>query len=492
MAVEPFPEAVTAVAFAPAGQLAVATEKGAIFLVSDVGATTPLRSATQVKMRSLAWRGEGEALLAAGDEDGNIALIESSGTTHTLANATSAIQNLAWSPRGNVLAAACADGTVRVWTISETLEGSAPPEVIAAHKGAALSVGWNADGSRLASGGSDETVCLWRLSTNFGPLITHDKAVPLHSLAVSANGERIAAGSEQGDIFAWKNESAPSAEIWHSGSRVLCLAWDNTQEQLASGNEAGEIQFWQFSKHEPIRSIKPGESSSASDRAIWRMRWSPDGKKLAFTTRTGAVQVCEPASQDASRLIGQMPDAALGLAWSPDGAMCAASSTHGEIWFWKFSGATTPVMKIPTQPAETHGDSVSTLAFLRGGKALVSCGRDGTVRLWDAHSGAVLAKTLPAGASLDDVAVSPDETKIAAAGADGYLRVWESADLTPYFAVPLHQRPVSAVTWIGSRIFSASEDGTVRILDLDETKWNVRARQVIGVALRNPKPSKTP
>ena len=46
------------------------------------------------------------------------------------------------------------------------------------------------------------------LSINFGPLITHDKGVPLHSLAVSANGEQIAAGSERGDIFAWKKESA--------------------------------------------------------------------------------------------------------------------------------------------------------------------------------------------------------------------------------------------------------------------------------------------
>src|SRR5262249_3660761 len=114
--------------------------------------------------------------------------------------------------------------------------------------------------------------------------------------------------------------------------------------------------------------------------------------------------------------------------------------------------------------------------------------RDGTVRLWDTHSGGELGKTLPVGGSLDDLALSPDETKIAAAGTDGYLRVWESGNLTPYLAVPLHQRPVSALSWIGSRIFSASEDGTVRILDLEETKWNSRAHQIIGVTLSNPSP----
>ena len=140
-------------------------------------------------------------------------------------------------------------------------------------------------------------------------------------------------------------------------------------------------------------------------------------------------------------------------------------------------------MKIPTQSSEGHGDAVSTLAFLRDGKALASCGRDGTVRLWGTRSGAELGKTLPVGGSLDDLALSPDETKIAAAGTDGYLRAWERADLTPYLAVTVHNGPVSALSWIGSRIFSASEDGTVRILDLDETKWKSRAHQIIGVTL---------
>ena len=56
----------------------------------------------------------------------------------------------------------------------------------------------------------------------------------------------------------------------------------------------------------------------------------------------------------------------------------------------------------------------------------------------------------------------------------------------PILAVPLHQRPVAAVAWNGGRIFSASEDGTVRILDLDESKWKARARQIIGREVGKP------
>ena len=92
----------------------------------------------------------------------------------------------------------------------------------------------------------------------------------------------------------------------------------------------------------------------------------------------------------------------------------------------------------------------------------------------------------PVDGYLDDLAHSEDGSKICAVGTDGYLRIWESDGLVPNLAVPLHQSPVAAVAWNGGRIFSASDDGTVRILDLDETKWKSRARQIIGVAVRKP------
>jgi WD40 repeat protein len=181
-----------------------------------------------------------------------------------------------------------------------------------------------------------------------------------------------------------------------------------------------------------------------------------------------------------------MPDLAMGLAWSSDGAILAAGSTRGEIWFWKAADGGEPVLRIPGEAGRGHGNGVSSLAFLPGGNVLASCGRDGTLRLWDARSGAVLARTPPVGGYLDDLAHSPDGSKISAVGTDGYLRVWESDGLVPILAVPLHQCQVAAVAWNGGRIFSASEDGTVRILDLDESKWKARARQIIGVAVGKP------
>ena len=117
---------------------------------------------------------------------------------------------------------------------------------------------------------------------------------------------------------------------------------------------------------------------------------------------------------------------------------------------------------------------------------MASCGRDGTLRLWNARSGALLAATPPVGSFLDDLAHSEDGSKISAVGTDGYLRVWESNGLLPSLAIPLHDGSAAAVAWTGERVFTASDDGKVRIIELDEAKWKERARRIIGVAVSNP------
>ena len=79
------------------------------------------------------------------------------------------------------------------------------------------------------------------------------------------------------------------------------------------GNQLGEIHVWHRSARDPVWSVKPAESEAGDDQTVWRVRWSRDGKKLASSSHTGAVQVWEPDSGTAPRLIGKMPDFAMGL-----------------------------------------------------------------------------------------------------------------------------------------------------------------------------------
>src|SRR2546428_716984 len=74
------------------------------------------------------------------------------------------------------------------------------------------------------------------------------------------------------------------------------------------------------------------------------------------------------------------------------------------------------------------------------------------------HSAAVL-----------NIAWSPDGKKIASAGADKTVHIWNATSKNPTFIYRNHAKPVSAVAWSpdGSRIVSGSCDTTVQV-------WNVQ------------------
>ena len=181
----------------------------------------------------------------------------------------------------------------------------------------------------------------------------------------------------------------------------------------------------------------------------------------------------------------RMPDYALGLAWSSDDAMLAAGSTTRRDLDLEGRGCHGAGLEDPSGGRTVGTETAFRVSrFCPGERVLASCGRDGTLRLWDVRSGAALARTLPVGGYLDDLAHSEDGSMITAVGTDGYLRVWGSDGLVPSLAVPLHQGPVAAVAWNGDHIFTASEDG--RSVSSIWTKQNGNRVLARSSALRSP------
>jgi cytochrome c len=144
------------------------------------------------------------------------------------------------------------------------------------------------------------------------------------------------------------------------------------------------------------------------------------------------------------------------LAVSPDGATLASAAWDGTVRLWPLAGGSKRVL-------EGHTQNVNGVAFAPDGKSLVSVGYDLTVRSWPLPDGTPDIVTLPA--PLNAVAIAPDG-EIVTGGADGKVRFLArggkdiaavQAGTTPIIAL--------AISPDGTRVAAAGIGGTVNLID---------------------------
>jgi len=152
------------------------------------------------------------------------------------------------------------------------------------------------------------------------------------------------------------------------------------------------------------------------------------------------------------------------LSFSPDERLLATGSWDGTIKLWDVeSGA---LLWTGWQTA-----IVENLAFAPDGQMLASCGDDGTIRLWDVKSGTNV-QMIAAQVTVYAVAWSPNGTQLASSYADGRIQVWELQPTQPAICVQTlsgHSNWVQGLAFApdGSKLASSSWDRTVRVWEVE-------------------------
>jgi WD40 repeat protein len=75
---------------------------------------------------------------------------------------------------------------------------------------------------------------------------------------------------------------------------------------------------------------------------------------------------------------------------------------------------------------EGHSNWVMGVAFSPDGARMASAGADQTLRIWDAARGRAVLTLRGPRDRVHGVGFSPDGSRLAAASADGVVRVWET------------------------------------------------------------------
>lgn len=175
------------------------------------------------------------------------------------------------------------------------------------------------------------------------------------------------------------------------------------------------------------------------------------------------------------------------VVWNPSGDAVVTGGYH-ELLIWNAADGLLR-RSIPNLPQRIHA-----LKWHPDGKQLVVAGgtpgRIGEVRWVDMESGQITRVLPRTGDVILDVAFSPDGTRLATAGADALIRIYDATtnEEKPLQVFSSHSDWVYAIGWSpdGKRMASASRDKTAKFFDTEKGEllltYSGHAAPVRGVA----------
>jgi WD40 repeat protein/tRNA A-37 threonylcarbamoyl transferase component Bud32 len=489
---------VTTVAFSPDGRLAASGSRDRtvrVWSVSDGECRAVLREHT-AGVTGVAFHPDGRHL-ASCSFDGSVRLwdvgplAQPGGAVpppRIVTLGAGAVRGLAFSADRVFLAAACADGTVRVLLAAG--DGVPPPPLILrGHKDAVTCVAFSPTEPRLASGGEDRTIRFWSL--NLG--------VPTPPWNLD-NVPRTLAFQEDGGSLAWADQEA----FGHFNVRGLLnnARWEANVHAAAVTQVAvwpGRGWWLSASADGSLKVGTSGFRNTWRDLAVARGDWgavlgaaiTSDGGRVAAAYYDGRVRLWEMAEppqralawnncQNAvfvggeRRLVGHVvhdfagglgapwkrygPAPVRALAAHPGGRLLAFGGEDGTLHLWDLQ------QRRELTHWDGHSRSVTALAGSPDGKRLASASADGAVKLWDWETGRLERALAPGVGAVAQVAWSRDGRHLAAAGERG-CALWELAP----GAAP---RPPRVLSRLARRLAFGSDtlalggaDGAVDLVD---------------------------
>lgn len=361
---------------------------------------------------------------------------------------------LAFSQDGSLVAAACADQSVRIWDVESGKEKSN----FRSHQSSVMCVAFSRDGEFLASGSSDATILIKKLEA-----IPPARLLEGHTLYVTAvsycpTTQQFATTGFDGRVKVWDRTFQEVSDLDHGPKeRLIGLAFSPQGDFLvtASTYKDGSVKLWNL-KTNRLQAVLEGHGGD-----VHHVAWSPDGAHIAAGAWGKAV-LWDASSGKATATLAGHRGQVNAVVFSPDGKLLAsAGGGDDSVIIWEIARGR------KRQTLRGHSQGVTALAFTADGQWLASGSSDQTIRIWETASGEPAHVLRGHRGYISDLSFTGDGKRLASASADETVQVWDWASGHSLLTLPAHKKGVRGVRFAfqDRMLISAGNDRLVRAWD---------------------------
>ncbi len=332
------------------------------------------------------------------------------------------------------LAVADYDRAVRIWNLRE---GEQKAQFDLAYQPSRIAL--SADGQALGAVLGEQGIALWRTDFADVPVIRDLGSGEWH-MAFSPSGARFIAGNQHEGMQAYRtSDGMPTGPLLDPGlvpGTDKIFAFSGNENLVLTASIGDIARFWSM----PVVATEDLAASDFEQQGTWRESGTvvtaiaPGGERIAFGDRSGHVHI-------------ELVDA-------------SAADPGSDAEEVSFLG---------------HQDAVLSMVFSQDGALVASAAADGTIRIWDTHSG--LPNPFYGRASvstIDRMVFSPSANQLAVLGGQ---RVWimNTENGGEMASIDLGEVHADMMFATDKEVFLGGESGALRRLYADRTgNWHLR------------------